>query len=262
MNEEEGMGLIYEIFDPSMPRLGPGDSDSTKKALGAALAALPDGVHAASSTELRILDVGCGNGAQTLRLAGLTKASIVAVDNRQPYLDELQRRAEHEGVADRVRTRCVDMADMGLDEKSFEVVWSEGALYCMGFREGLEACHRLLVPRGVMAVTELTWLRSDVPAECRDFFASEYPVMTDTDTNVATIKGCKYEMLSVFTLPSDAWISDFYAPLERRLQAMREKYASDPERLALIDSCQTEIDIHGKYSDFYGYVFYVMRRRG
>ena len=40
----------------------------------------------------RILDIGCGNGAQTLCLAATLGGRITAVDNHQPYLDELERR--------------------------------------------------------------------------------------------------------------------------------------------------------------------------
>ena len=65
MDEQEQMQFFYEIFDASLPRLGPGDDASTRKALDMLLTTRPQRKDA----KLRILDIGCGNGAQTIQLA-------------------------------------------------------------------------------------------------------------------------------------------------------------------------------------------------
>ena len=77
--------------------------------------------------------------------------------------------------------------------------------------------------------------------------------------NVAAIKNCGYEDLGHFILPESAWWDAFYHPLEDRLQSIREKYASDPDKLEWVESAQTEIDLYRRYSSYYGYVFYLMR---
>ena len=260
MNEQKQMEFFFEIFDASLPGLGPGDDASTRKALTALLSCDPrQADDSPRHTNLRILDLGCGNGAQTIQLAKHTDGTILAVDNHQPFLDELGRRAKAEGVSNKIRIHRGDMLNLGLAERSFDLIWSEGALYIMGFRQGLAACYRLLVPGGSLAVTELSWLRSDPPDECRQFFANEYPSMADVDANVAAIESCGYEVLGHFTLPESAWWDAYYRPLEDRLQSMREKYASDPEKLEVVESVQMEIDIYRMYSSYYGYVFYLMR---
>jgi hypothetical protein len=66
--------FFYEIFDPSLPRLGPGSPASTRRAFNKLF---PDG----APRPRRILDMGCGNGTQTLELARLTGGHILAVDN-------------------------------------------------------------------------------------------------------------------------------------------------------------------------------------
>jgi hypothetical protein len=111
-----------------------------------------------------------------------------------------------------------------------------------------------------MAVTELTWLRSDSPDECKEFFADGYPAMVDVDANLVAIRACKFEILEHFTLPESAWWGQYYRPLEKRLRSFREKYATDPEKLEMLESFQMEIDIYRKYSSYYGYVFYLMQR--
>jgi SAM-dependent methyltransferase len=259
MNDEQ-MQFFYEIFDASMPRLGPGDDASTVWALGTVLSALRPRTAGQAPMALRTLDLGCGTGAQTLQLAKHLDGTILAVDNYQPYLDELQRRTQAEGVSSRIKTWLKDMGALGLEDGSFDVIWSEGALYCMGFQEGLAACRRLLAPGGCLAVTELCWLRPQPPAECHDFFTAGYPSMADVQTNLAAMGACGFTILDHFILPERAWWDLYYRPLEPRLQGLRERYAQDPGKLEVIELIQKEIDIYRKYSDYYGYVFYVMQR--
>ena len=225
MNDNEQMGFLYELFDTSLPRLGPGDDRSTRKALDMLLSERSKRVDEPGTGKLRILDIGCGNGAQTIQLAKHIDGTILAVDNHQPYLNELQRRAEAEGVSDKIQPSLKDMCDLGLPEGSFDLVWSEGALYVMGSREGLVICHFLLVPDGFLAASELCWLRPDPPTECQQFFANEYPAMVDIVTNLSIIESSGYKVVGHFTLPESAWWESYYHPLEDRLQSFRKKYA-------------------------------------
>jgi len=224
------------------------------------LSARPEPKGAPEPGQLRILDIGCGNGAQTIQLAKHTNGSILAVDNHRPFLDELERRAEAEGVSTKITVCLKDMRALGMEEGPFDLIWSEGALYIMGFGKGLAVCHGLLRSGGLLAVSELSWFRPDPPGECQQFFANEYHAMADIDTNVATIEKCGYETLGRFALPESAWWVPYYQPLERRLESLRDKYATDPQRIKLIESVQTEIEVYRKYSAYYGYVFYLMQR--
>ncbi len=61
----------------------------------------------------RVLEVGCGTGQVGLRLARLGWA-VTGLDNRQPMLDFLARKAA-EAELD-IRTVCADMTDFVLDE--------------------------------------------------------------------------------------------------------------------------------------------------
>ena len=260
MTGDELKGFFYEIFDASLPRLGPGDDASTRRALAELLAAGGGDGDGPGPAKLKALDLGCGNGAQTIELAKCLDGTIWAVDNHGPYLEELRRRAETRGVADKIKPRQGDMADLGLDEGSFELIWSEGALYNVGFGRGLAICRELLVPGGLLAASELTWLRPDPPDECRAFFADEYPAMVDVAANLTIIREAGCELLGHFTLPESAWLDSYYLPLEARLGVLRERYAGDGERMGMIDSVQREIDIYRQYLAYYGYEFFLMRR--
>ncbi|MCK4486131.1 MAG: class I SAM-dependent methyltransferase [Desulfobacterales bacterium] len=259
MNDNEQMEFLYEFHDASLPRLGPGDERSTKKALDILLSARSKRKGETGPGKLRILDIGCGNGAQTIQLAKHIDGTILAVDNHQPYLNELQRRAEVEGVSDKIQLYLKDMRDLELDEGYFDLIWSEGALYIMGFREGLTVCRSLLIPGGLLAASELSWLRPDPPAECRQYFTDGYPAMVDINTNLSIIKSCGYDVVRHFTLPESAWWESYYHPVADRLQSFRKKYAAVPTWLDMVDSIQVEIEQYRRYSSYYGYVFYLMQ---
>lgn len=253
--------FFYEIFDASLPRLGPGDEASTQRALNALLSAtsLPEG--GAIARPIRILDIGCGNGAQTISLARATDGSILAVDNHQPFLDELQRRAAAAGVSAKIQVSLRDMRTLAKSDGPFDLIWSEGALFITGFREGLTAWHSLLAPGGGLAVSDVAWLRSNPPADCQQFWANVYPAITSVASNLATIKSCGYEIVGHFVEPESAWWEPYYHPLEERLRSLRKQYALDAEKQSMIESIQMEIDVYRRYSAYYGNVFYMMRRR-
>lgn len=246
--------FFYEIFDASLPRLGPGDANSTQRAAQLALKNI-------SASKIRALDIGCGNGTPTLELAKHVDGTILAVDNHQPFLDELWRRAEVEKVSEKIKPCLGSMFNLELDDGSFDLIWSEGALYMMGIHDALKTCHRLLKPNGVLGVSDMVWFQPDPPKPCKEFLEASCPFLVDIDTNMATMDDCGYEVLDHFSLPESAWWDSFYHPLEDRLGLLRGKHADDPEKMALIEAIQEEIEICRSYLGYYGYEFFVLRRR-
>jgi cyclopropane fatty-acyl-phospholipid synthase-like methyltransferase len=207
-----------------------------------------------------VLDLGCGTGPQTLVLARHLDGEILAIDHQQSNLDALRRRANAEALSGKIVTRLDDMRTIAFADASFDVIWSEGALFIMGFREGLARCRPWLAEDGFLAVTKLCWYRPDPPSECRQWLEGVYPAITETEGNLAAMRDCGYTVVDHFRLPESAWRDEYYAPMEARLTMLRRQYAGDAERLDMIGLIQTEIENYRKYSAYYGYIFYVLRR--
>jgi ubiquinone/menaquinone biosynthesis C-methylase UbiE len=242
--------ICFEIFE-SLPRQGPGDERSTKKAFQmlAELFECPE-----------ILDVGCGTGAQTLVLAKLSSGNITALDNHTPFIDILKRKARQARLEKRIHCVVGDMAVMNFRAESYDVIWSEGAANLMGFANALKSWKALLKPKGYLVASELVWFKEETPQETKDYFAGAYPDMRYYEDIYSIIKSTGYETIDYFPLPSKSWWTDYYTPMEKRLAEMRRKYQSNKDAQSIFDSFQLEIDMHRKYSEYYGYGFYIMRK--
>ncbi len=153
------------------------------------------------------------------------------------------------------------MAALDFAASSFDLVWAEGSAYILGFANALETWKPLLREPGYLAASELTWLRADSPQELREFFHQTYPPMQDIAANLAVVRQAGFDPIGSFTLPEDAWWRHYYDPIEERLATLRKQSQNHPDALEIIALHDREIALYREYSDFYGYVFYVMRSR-
>ena len=242
--------IFFEIFE-ALPRQGPGDARATKKAF-ARLTGLP--------RHPDILDIGCGSGGQTLILAKLSSGNITALDFHEPFIKRLERNALKAGCANRIRCVVGDMGVIGYPKESFDLIWSEGAAYSIGFDNALKSWRQLLRPKGYLVVSELVWFKKRAPREVKDFFAREYPPMKYYKDIFPIIESSGYKLIDYFPLPGKSWWTHYYTPMEKKLVSMRRKYKGNENAQAIFDSLQLEIDMHRKYSDYYGYGFYIMQK--
>ena len=246
----EGIEYIYELCE-ALPRSGPGDNEYTRRAF--------DFIPQLQTVPL-ILDIGCGQGMQTIELARISNGKIIALDNHQAFLDMLMEQAKKQRIEEKIISKNISMLDMTFGEESFDIIWSEGALYVMGFQNGLKRCHQLLKNKGYLAVTELVYTVPNPPPTVMEYFESEYPDIKDIGENIETIKNEGFNLISNFTLPESAWLSNYYLPIENELPRLNEKYLGNEVALAVFEGFRNEIDFYRKNSNFYGYEFFVMQK--
>jgi cyclopropane fatty-acyl-phospholipid synthase-like methyltransferase len=205
-----------------------------------------------------VVDAGCGAGRQTMVLAGELGTPIQAVDSYQPFLNRLKRRAKERGIAHLVRTHCMDMKDIPSVFPNIDLLWAEGAAYNIGFANALITWAQGIKPDGFAVVSELCWLREEIPEPVREFFRSGYPEMQSVPQNIEMAEEAGYEIFNIYTLPQEAWVEDYYDILEPRAKSLVNH--SDPAVRDFVVETLKEIETFRISEDSYGYVFYVLQR--
>ena len=188
----------------------------------------------------RILDIGCGSGIPTMELAKLSNGQITGLDINQPHLNRLRRKIRKAGLSDRVKTLTCSMFDMEFPDESFDIIWAEGSIAPIGFKRALKEWRRLLRPKGFLAV---------------------HDEIGNVTEKLEQVLGCGYVLIGHFIVPEDDWWNEFYAPLQKRIDEFRTKYADDPKTLAALDRDQHFINTFKKNPEQYASVFFVMQKR-
>lgn len=105
----------------------------------------------------RILDIGCGTGALTLR-AARRGATVKGIDINPEMLEIAQSRAREAGLEDRIEFREMGVAELdGEPPESFDIVMSGLCFSELGEGEldfGLAQAKRILKPTGRLIVSD------------------------------------------------------------------------------------------------------------
>lgn len=229
-----------------LDRKGPGTEATTLRALRACrpLPSHPD-----------VLDLGCGSGASTLVLARALGVPVTAVDACGPFLDELQQRARLQGLQDQVRPMSLDFHQLPFPPGSFDLVWSEGAIFCVGWEAGLAAWKPLLRPGGFMALTEAVWFTETPPLRAKAAWERWNPAMGTMAQAAAVAQAQGFDVVEAFQVPSEAWW-EYYRPLEQQCLARKD----DPRVAEIAAGCLEEIEVYRETEGAYGYGFFVLRK--
>ncbi len=243
------MNYLMRLYG-TLPRAGPGGREHTRRAFS-----MIDGLP----SKPRILDIGCGPGIQTLELARLTDGRITAIDLMPQMIERMNSVVNVNGLENRVEVLQMDMNEMDFPQQEFDLVWSEGAVYIMGFRNGLEKVRPLVKEGGFVAVSEAVWLKPEPPEEVQGFW-EEYPEIASIDEKLKIIEELKYDILDHFVLPAEAWTLDYYDHLESKADELEKEWKGIPEAMEIIKVARDEVDIFKRFHDYYGYCFFVMKK--
>jgi SAM-dependent methyltransferase len=233
-------------------RQGPGDVAETRRAIE--LSGLP------TRRNLKIADVGCGTGASTLVLAADLDAQIIAIDAVSDFLDVLRMRATRAGVVERVTTVNASMDSLPFEADILDAIWSEGAIYNMGFENGVRRWRQFLKPGGILAVSELTWLTANRPAELEAHWSAHYPEVGTASSKLAVLERNGYVPLGYFVLPENCWLENYYRPLQQRFAAFLAVHGSSDAAAAVVAEEDVEIALYERYRDFVSYGFYIAHK--
>ena len=209
---------------------------------------------------LEIADIGCGTGASTLVLARELDAEIIAIDFLPEFLAVLEERAMQAGVAERITTVNASMDSLPVTAGTLDAIWSEGAIYNIGFERGVRDWHRFLKPGGILAVSELTWLTSSRPAELELHWRSQYAEVDTASSKMAVLERNGYTPLGYFVLPEQCWLDAYYRPMQKRFAAFLKAHDSSDSAKTIVAAEEREMDLYECYRLHMSYGYYIARK--
>lgn len=242
--------LICEYFS-SIERQGPGSTEVTVKALSF-IENLTD--------KSKIADIGCGTGGQTIVIANHSLGQITGIDLFPDFIDTFNANANKLDLQNRVNGIVGSMDNLPFQNEELDLIWSEGAIYNIGFERGINEWHKFIKKGGFIAVSEASWFTEERPEEIDKFWKDAYPEIDTISNKVAQMQKAGYIPVSTFVLPENCWIEHFYIPQVSAQKEFLKKYAGNQTAEELVKNQRHEAELYYKYKDFYGYVFYIGKK--
>ncbi|HAX92660.1 MAG TPA: SAM-dependent methyltransferase [Bacteroidales bacterium] len=243
-------GLICEYFS-GIERQGPGSPEVTIKALS-----FIDNL----TNESRIADIGCGTGGQTMVLAQNTPGRITGIDLFPKFIDLFNANARKLNLQDRVEGIAGSMDKLPFQDEELDLIWSEGAIYNIGFERGLNEWRKFLKKEGYIAVSESSWFTEERPEEISRFWLDAYAEIDTIPKKVAQMQKAGYVPVATFILPENCWTVNYHEPQDSIQEAFLNKYKGNKAAEDLVAFQKHEAQIYKKYKAYYGYVFYIGRK--
>lgn len=241
--DKEMMEFFFKIHNGDF-RGGPGSDLSTERAYNIAKEFL--------GKSISVLDIGAGSGFQTKVLKSLVDGNIAAMDTGEIYLEKIKKE-----VGVKTVNCSMDNLDSSFSHNSFDLIWSEGAIYIMGFEKGLRHWKPFLKQRGIIGVSHISWIQDNPPKEILEYWEEEYPQIATLDENKKIIGETGYEIKDYFIVPSTDWIENYYDDVGDRLKELEKEGLSEKEKIVM-DILWKEIEMYKKYGNYYGYVFFIV----
>jgi len=245
------LDLIIDLHKNS-ERQGPGSEKDTLKALSF--------LDFPADRILKIADIGCGSGGQTITLAKNLNGQITAIDLFPEFLSDLNGKSQKLGLTDKIVTLEKSMDDLPLNKNDFDLIWSEGAIYNIGFENGLKKWTDFLKVGGYLAVSEITWITQSRPQEIEEFWKAEYPEIDVASNKIKQLESNGYSLVGYFYLNQDSWIENYYKPMEARFETFLKRNDNSELSRKVVDDNKAEIDLYEKFKDYYSYGFYIAKK--
>ena len=242
--------LIREYFS-SIERQGPGSPEVTVRALS-----FIDNL----TNESKIADIGCGTGGQTMVLAEHTSGHITGIDLFADFIGIFNDNVRMKNLQNRVVGVVGSMDDLTFQNDGLDLIWSEGAIYNIGFERGIIEWRKFLKTGGFIAVSEASWFTERRPHEIDRFWKEAYPEIDTISNKIGQMQKAGYIPIAAFVLPEDCWTENFYVPQVTAQELFLKKYAGNIVAEDLVRNQQHEAELYNKYKEYYGYVFYIGKK--
>ena len=196
-----------------------------------------------------------------MTLAQNAPGQVTGLDLFPDFISIFNRNVHALDLSDRVKGIVGSMVEpLPFGKESLDLIWSEGAIYNIGFERGLNEWKQYLKTGGFIAVSESSWFTAERPAEIHDFWMAHYPEIDTIPNKVAQMQHAGYVPVATFILPEHCWTEHFFAPCRKMQEAFLSKHAGNRTVKELIANQRHEMELYQTYKEFYGYVFYIGKK--
>lgn len=169
-----------------------------------------------------ILDVGCGTGIPTIELAKLSKGHVTGIDIDEDSLKILKRKIKDFGLKNQISVIKESITKMDFPKERFDIIWSEGAVFVIGFGNSIKNWRLYLKPNGFLVL---------------------HDEIKDKSKKLELIEKYGYKIIFQFDLPFEIWWNEYFTPLEKLVKSYNKKYPNDSELGRELEKDQNEIAI-------------------
>jgi SAM-dependent methyltransferase len=195
-------------------------------------------------------------------LARHAPGQITGIDLFPGFIDLFNLNARKLDLQDSVRGMEGNMEKLPFREEELDLIWSEGAIYNIGFERGLKEWRKYLKTGAYIAVSEASWFTEELPAEIQMFWETEYPEIDTIPNKLAQMQKAGYVPVAAFILPEVCWTENFYDPQPAAQLSFLEKHAGNTLAEEFIANQRHEAQLYKKYKAYYGYAFYIGKKNG
>jgi len=161
------------------------------------------------------------------------------------------------GLAEKITTLCCSMENLPFGKEAYDVIWSEGAIYNIGFEKGVRNWNAYLKVGGLLVVSEITWITASRPSELQKHWEDEYPEIGVASSKISILEKNGYSPIGYFVLPQYCWLDNYYYPMQDSFKDFLNRNSNSEKARAIVEAEKREIELYKKYKNYYSYGVYI-----
>jgi cyclopropane fatty-acyl-phospholipid synthase-like methyltransferase len=210
----------------------------------------------------QIANFGFGKGNESLLLARVYNAPVVAVEQRENYISSFEQILGKEKLENKIRIIKAPLDKLPFESESFDLIVSEGGTDYFDFGYRISQWKPYLKCGGYLAVSELCFLKeSELRDELADYLSDNYPwrEIETIDNNLSRIKESGYRVCGQHKFPESCW-SDYFMDMSTCFESMPKRWKVSREGYQVEEYIEKSKYIHRMYEEWFCYVYFVMRK--
>ena len=167
---------------------------------------------------------------------------------------------ENMGLSEKISTCCCSMDNLPFVDEEYDVIWSEGAIYNIGFERGVKDWNRYLKVSGLLVASEITWIASSRPSEIQKYWDEEYPEIDLASSKIHVLEKNGYSPIGYFVLPEHCWLENYYRPMQNSFEDFLNRHGKSEEAREIVEAENREIELYERYKAHYSYGVYIAKK--